>query len=196
MQSFDSPDQYCYCPQSGIDADFSYMETLANDNGLSGARIRAFKALQARIQSKCAADFSVNECAIQSMRKASGSYPATCEGHCAEFASVDSDDACLTSGELPQSLWKHQYRPGTRRKKCKTVNVEYHENGARKLFNESSCRDYHAWEQVGGQTVEGLTACTASGTRSVSLLTSGDACVALFPLAFTPMRASVCTCTE
>ena len=148
----------------GIDADFSYMEELASEHGSRGARLAAFKALQARVQSKCPKHFGVNQCAVQSMRKASGGYPATCAGQCADFASVNVEDACLTSGELPQSLWKHQYRPGTRRKKCKTVNEEHHANGAKKLFNESSCKTYHAWEHAGGQMVDGLQPCDLSAS--------------------------------
>ena len=74
--------------------DFTYMETLASDGGQSGARITAFKALQARITSKCPKDFAVTQCAVQSMRKHSGGYAATCAGQCTDYAAVASDDAC------------------------------------------------------------------------------------------------------
>ena len=89
-----------------MDADFSYMETLAG--GGRNARTIAYNALTARIKSKCPANFKVGGCSLQALRKNSGGYGAMCTGDCTTFASIDSSDACLTSGELPQSLWKHQ----------------------------------------------------------------------------------------
>ena len=89
-----------------VDAFFKQMEALAG--GGPDARTIAFEALRSRIKSTCPTNFKVGDCALQALRHRGGSNTAMCTGGCSKFESVTSGDACMTTSELPQTIWKHQ----------------------------------------------------------------------------------------